>query len=236
MRISVVMPVYNEEKLVETSIRRLHSIGLNAELVCVEDHSTDNTRAVLTRLKEEGLIHQLVLQPRNMGKGAALRTGVQAATGDVIVILDADLEYDPADIPVLLEPIAQGKADVVFGSRFLGGPHRVLYFWHRLGNGVLTLMSNMFTDLNLTDMETCYKMARADLFKSLPLKSDRFGIEPEMTARFAQAQARIYEVPISYDGRTYAEGKKIGWKDGVAAFWHIFRSNVLDKKAPIYRP
>jgi glycosyltransferase involved in cell wall biosynthesis len=234
MRISVVMPVYNEEKLVETSIKRLHSVGLNAELVCVEDCSTDRTRDVLTRLKDEGLIHQLILQPRNMGKGAALRTGIQAATGDVIVILDADLEYDPADIPVLLGPIEQGRADVVFGSRFLGGPHRVLYFWHRVGNGVLTLISNMFTDLNLTDMETCYKMARADLFKSLPLKSDRFGIEPELTARFAQARARIYEVPISYDGRTYAEGKKIGWKDGVAAFWHIFRSNVLDRRAPIY--
>ncbi|HSL71361.1 MAG TPA: hypothetical protein VK864_14030, partial [Longimicrobiales bacterium] len=138
------------------------------------------------------------------------------------------------DLPGLLQPIAEGRADVVFGSRFLSGPHRVLYFWHRVGNGLLTLISNIFTDLNLTDMETCYKMARADLMKSLPLKTSRFGIEPELTARFAQARARIYEVPISYDGRTYAEGKKIGWKDGVAAFWHIFRANVLDRKSPVY--
>ena len=234
IRVSVVMPVYNEQATVALSVRRLRAVPLSIELVCVDDGSKDGTRDVLAQLKADGLIDNLVLQPENRGKGAAVRTGIQAATGDVIVILDADLEYDPQDIPGLLWPIAEGRADAVFGSRFLGGPHRVLYFWHRVGNGVLTLISNMFTDLNLTDMETCYKMARADLMKSLPLKSDRFGIEPELTARFAQARAKIYEVPISYDGRTYAEGKKIGWRDGVAAFWHIFRSNVLDRKAPVY--
>jgi glycosyltransferase involved in cell wall biosynthesis len=216
-------------------VRRLRAVPLSIELVCVDDGSKDGTRDILAALERDKLIEKLVFQPENRGKGAAVRTGIQTATGDVIVILDADLEYDPQDIPMLLWPIADGRADAVFGSRFLGGPHRVLYFWHRLGNGVLTLISNMFTDLNLTDMETCYKMARADLMKSLPLKSDRFGIEPEITARFAQARARIYEVPISYDGRTYAEGKKIGWRDGVAAFWHIFRSNVLDPKAPEYK-
>ena len=234
IRVSVVMPVYNERQTVSLSVRRLRAVPLNIELVCVDDGSKDGTRDVLAELKRDGFIDNLVLQPENRGKGAAVRTGIQAASGEVIVILDADLEYDPQDIPMLLWPIAEGRADAVFGSRFLGGPHRVLYFWHRVGNGVLTLISNMFTDLNLTDMETCYKMARADLMKSLPLKSDRFGIEPELTARFAQARAKIYEVPISYDGRTYAEGKKIGWRDGVAAFWHIFRSNVLDRKAPVY--
>jgi glycosyltransferase involved in cell wall biosynthesis len=235
IRVSVVMPVYNEAATVAHSVRRLRAVPLSIELVCVDDGSKDGTRDILAALERDKLIEKLVFQPENRGKGAAVRTGIQTATGDVIVILDADLEYDPQDIPMLLWPIADGRADAVFGSRFLGGPHRVLYFWHRLGNGVLTLISNMFTDLNLTDMETCYKMARADLMKSLPLKSDRFGIEPEITARFAQARARIYEVPISYDGRTYAEGKKIGWRDGVAAFWHIFRSNVLDPKAPEYK-
>jgi glycosyltransferase involved in cell wall biosynthesis len=234
VRLSVVMPVYNEAPTVEVSIRRVRSVPLNIELICVDDGSRDGTQAVLQKLKDAGVIDQLVLQPENRGKGFAVRTGIKAASGEVIVIQDADLEYDPMDLPGLLVPIVDGRADVVFGSRFLGGPHRVLYFWHSVGNGLLTLISNMFTDVNLTDMETCYKMARADLLKSLPLKTDRFGIEPELTARFAQARARIYEVPISYDGRTYAEGKKIGWKDGVAAFWHIFRSNMLDQKAPVY--
>ena len=233
-RVSIVMPVYNEARTVEYAIRRLRTVPLSMELICVDDGSSDGTRDVLVRLRDEGVIDNLILQERNQGKGAAVRRGIQAATGDVTVIQDADLEYDPFDLPALLQPIVENRADVVFGSRFLGGPHRVLYFWHSVGNGLLTLMSNMFTDLNLTDMETCYKMARTGLLKSLPLRTDRFGIEPELTARFSQAKARIYEVPISYNGRTYAEGKKINWQDGVAAFWHIFRSNVLDRRAPLY--
>jgi glycosyltransferase involved in cell wall biosynthesis len=234
-RVSVVMPVYNEARSVAVSIGRVRRVPLDIELICVEDGSSDGTLAVLERLRDRGLIDNLLVQPRNMGKGAAVRRGIQAATGDVVVIQDADLEYDPLELQKLLDPILDGRADAVFGSRFLSGPHRVLYFWHRVGNGLLTLISNMFTDLNLTDMETCYKMARRDLMQSLPLKTDRFGIEPELTARLAQSRARIYEVPVSYNGRTYAEGKKINWKDGFAAFWHIFRCNVLDQKSPIYK-
>ena len=234
-RLSVVMPVYNEEAHVATAIARVRGVPLDLELICIDDASTDGTRAVLERLHRDGAIDTLLVQEVNQGKGAAVRRGIQAAVGDVIVIQDADLEYDPMEIPMMLQPIADGRADAVFGSRFLGGPHRVLYFWHRVGNGLLTLISNMFTDLNLTDMETCYKMARADLLKSLPLTANRFGIEPELTARLAQTRARIYEVPISYAGRTYAEGKKINWKDGIAAFWHIVRANVLGPRAPLYR-
>lgn len=236
LRLSVLVPVYNEAATVEASLRRLRAVPLAMEIVCVDDASTDGTREVLERLRVEGVIDELVVHPRNMGKGAAVRSAIPRATGDVVVIQDADLEYDPFDLPRLLEPIADGRADAVFGSRFLGSPRRVLYFWHRVGNGLLTLLSNMFTNLNLTDMETCYKMVRADLMKSLPLRSKRFGIEPELTARLAQAGARVYEVPISYNGRTYAEGKKINWKDGVAALWHILRSNLLPPRAPRYRP
>jgi glycosyltransferase involved in cell wall biosynthesis len=233
-RLSVVMPVYNEERTVAASIQRLRSVPLDIELICVEDGSRDRTAEVLRELHARGEIDILLFQPQNQGKGAAVRRGIGAATGDVVVIQDADLEYDPQELPELLKPILDGRADAVFGSRFLGGPHRVLYFWHRVGNGLLTLISNMFTDLNLTDMETCYKMARRDLMQSLPLSANRFGIEPELTARLAQTQARIYEVPISYAGRTYAEGKKINWRDGIAAFWHIFRANVLGPRAPRY--
>jgi glycosyltransferase involved in cell wall biosynthesis len=236
VRLSVVMPVYNEERTVAASISRVREVPLDIELICIDDGSADGTRTVLERLRDSGAIDTLILQPENRGKGAAVRRGIDAATGDVLVIQDADLEYDPQDLPALLDPIVTGRADAVFGSRFAGGPHRVLYFWHSVGNGFLTLVSNMFTDLNLTDMETCYKMVRTDLMKSLPLKTQRFGIEPELTARLAQSRARIYEVPISYHGRTYAEGKKINWRDGVAAFWHIVRSNLFDRKAPVYRP
>jgi glycosyltransferase involved in cell wall biosynthesis len=236
LRLSIVMPVYNEAATVELSIARVRAVPLDIELVCIDDCSTDGTRALLERLHAEGAIDQLLLQNPNQGKGAAVRRGIHAAAGDVIVIQDADLEYDPAELPTLLGPIADGRADAVFGSRFLGGVHRVLYFWHSVGNGMLTLLSNMMTDLNLTDMETCYKMVRADLMKSLPLTADRFGIEPELTARLAQAKARIYEVPISYSGRTYAEGKKISWRDGIAAFWHIARNNVGGPRPPVYTP
>ena len=235
LRLSVVMPVYNEAATVDYSIARLRRVPLDMELICVDDCSTDGTRDILKKIHERGDIDTLLFQDPNQGKGAAVRRGIQAATGDVVVIQDADLEYDPADLPSLMVPLLDGRADAVFGSRFRGGVHRVLYFWHRLGNGLLTLMSNMLTDLNLTDMETCYKMVRTDLMKSLPLTTNRFGIEPELTARLAQARARIYEVPISYSGRTYAEGKKINWKDGVAAFWHIARFNLSGPRAPVYR-
>jgi glycosyltransferase involved in cell wall biosynthesis len=226
LRLTVVMPVYNEAATVAESARRVRAVELDVELICVNDGSTDASLAILQRLEAEGVVDRVIDHPRNRGKGAAIRTGIEHAGGDVIVIHDADLEYDPADLPLLLDPIARGRADAVYGSRFTGSPRRVLYFWHRVGNGMLTLLSNMLTDVNLTDMETCYKMVRADLMKRLPLRTDRFGIEPELTARLAQTGARMYEVPISYYGRTYAEGKKIGWRDGVAALWHILRANL----------
>ncbi len=235
-RVSVIMPVYNEKACVEESICRLKSVPLEIELIVVDDCSTDGTRVILEKLALEGVIDRLVLQPKNGGKGMAVRTGIERATGYATVVQDADLEYDPHELPRLLEPILDGRADAVFGSRFLGAPRRALYFWHRIGNGLLTLLSNMFTNINLTDMETCYKMVRTDLLSSLPLMSDRFGIEPELTARLAQAGARIYEVPISYSGRTYEEGKKINWRDGVAAFWHILKYNTLVPPAPKYVP
>lgn len=224
--LSVVIPCYNEVATVEHLLRKVREVPLRMEVIVVDDGSTDGTRDLLSRLEEEGLIDQLVFHERNAGKGAALRTGFRRATGDVVVVQDADLEYDPAEFPLLLEPILSGKADAVYGSRFLGGPHRVLFFWHSVGNRFLTLLSNMFTDLNLTDMETCYKMVRRELLQSLPLSAHRFGIEPELTARLAQSGARIYELPISYDGRSYAEGKKIGWKDGVSALWSIVKYNL----------
>lgn len=234
LKLSVVIPAYNEARTAERLLLRVQQVPLLKEVVVVDDGSKDGTRELLTRLKERGLIDVLIFHEKNQGKGAALRTGFEHATGDVIVVQDADLEYDPAELPILLEPIRLGQADAVFGSRFLGGPHRVLFFWHMMGNRLLTLASNMCTDLNLTDMETCYKMVRADLLKSLPLSANRFGIEPELTARLAQARALIYELPISYHGRSYAEGKKIGWKDGVSALWYIFKSNFIGPKAPLW--
>ncbi len=225
--LSVLIPVYNERETIELILDQVHAVPVRKEVICVNDFSTDGTKEILDRLYAEGRIHRLIHQPHNMGKGAAIRTALAASTGNVVIVQDADLEYDPADWPTMLEPIISGLADAVFGSRFLSGPHRVLYFWHSVGNKVLTMVSNMFTNLNLTDMETCYKAIRGEVARALTLTSDRFGFEPEVTARLARAKVRIYEVPISYSGRTYAEGKKIGWKDGVAAFWHIVRYNVF---------
>jgi glycosyltransferase involved in cell wall biosynthesis len=225
--LSVLIPVYNEIDTIDRILDEVHSVRIRKQVVCVDDCSTDGTRERLEELQRAGRIDVLEMHPVNRGKGAAIRTALAASTGNVVIVQDADLEYDPADWPGLLQPIIDGRADAVFGSRFLGGPHRVLYFWHSVGNSVLTTFSNMLTNLNLTDMETCYKAIRGDLARSLALTSDRFGFEPEVTARLARAKARIYEVPISYSGRTYAEGKKIGWKDGVAAIWHILRFNLL---------
>jgi len=233
VRLSVVIPVYNEVETVETLLRRVRDVPLWLEVIVVDDGSTDGTGELLAKL-EGDLIDRLISKKVNQGKGSALRTGFRHATGDVVVVQDADMEYDPHEFPMLLQPILSGKADAVYGSRFLGGPHRVLFFWHSVGNRFLTLLSNMFTDLNLTDMETCYKMVRRELLDELPLSANRFGIEPEITARLAQAGARIYELPISYHGRSYAEGKKIGWKDGISALGCIVKYNLLSQKAELW--
>jgi glycosyltransferase involved in cell wall biosynthesis len=229
VRLSVLVPVYNERDTIEHIVDMVRAVPVAKEIICVDDCSTDGTREVLERLLAAGLVDRVITHPKNRGKGAAIRAALAASTGNVVIVQDADLEYDPNDWPALLEPIVDGRADAVFGSRFLGGPHRVLYFWHSLGNWVLTTVSNMFTNLNLTDMETCYKAVRGEVARSLvpKLTANRFGFEPEITARLAKAGARVYEVPISYSGRTYAEGKKIGWKDGVAALWHIIKYNLL---------
>jgi glycosyltransferase involved in cell wall biosynthesis len=225
--LSVLIPVYNERATIELILDQVHAVPVGKEIICVDDCSTDGTREMLQRLKDGGRIDTLIFHDVNRGKGAAIRTALAASTGNVVIVQDADLEYDPADWPGMLEPIIDGRADAVFGSRFMGGPHRVLYFWHSIGNLCLTTFSNMLTNLNLTDMETCYKAIRGEVARALLLTSDRFGFEPEVTARLARAKIRIFEVPISYSGRTYAEGKKIGWKDGVAAIAHILRFNLF---------
>ena len=227
MKLSIVIPCYNEKNTIDAIIAAVKEAPVaDKEIIVVDDCSTDGTRDVL-RARIESQVHKVLYHERNQGKGAALRTGFAAATGDVVVVQDADLEYDPQEYPLLMEPILRGKADVVFGSRFAGGgPHRVVYFWHMMGNKFLTLLSNMFTNINLTDMETCYKMFRREVIQGITIEENRFGFEPEITAKVARGGFRIYEIGISYYGRTYAEGKKINWKDGFRAIYAILKYNL----------
>jgi len=230
IKLSVVMPVYNERATLSVIIGRVLAVPMDVELVCVDDGSTDGSREILVDLQSRHPQLRVLLQPKNMGKGAALRRGIKEASGDFVVIQDADLEYDPGEYPRLLEPLIQGKADVVYGSRFLGGgPHRVLYFWHSVGNWILTLLSNCLTNINLSDMETCYKVFRREVIQSIPIEEDRFGFEPEITVKVARRKLRVYEVGISYSGRTYEEGKKIGWKDGVRAMYCLVKYSLRPK-------
>jgi glycosyltransferase involved in cell wall biosynthesis len=236
VKLSVLVPVYNEEETLAEVLRRVCAVAISKEIILVDDGSQDRSREILARLQEENRHAQdplnevkVFFQPQNQGKGAAIRTALSHATGDAILIQDADLEYDPKDYPRLLEPIQSGLADVVYGSRFIGGgAHRVLFFWHSMGNRLLTLISNMLTNINLSDMEVGYKVFRAEILKDIQLKSNRFGFEPEITMKLAKRRYRFYEVPISYYGRTYEEGKKITWKDGIAALYYMVLFRFTD--------
>jgi len=229
MKLSVIIPCFNEEKTISDLINAVKNSGIsNQEIIVVDDCSTDGSKNILKNLKNEDI--KLFFHSSNKGKGAALRTGFKQATGDICIVQDADLEYDPKEYSLMIEPIIANKADVVFGSRFQSGrPHRVVYFWHRMGNGFLTLISNIFTDLNLSDMETCFKAFRTEIIKSIKIEENRFGFEPEITAKISNLNLRIYEIGISYYGRTYAEGKKIGWKDGVRAIYCILKYNLIKR-------
>ena len=231
MQLSVVIPIYNERATIEELVSRVRRVDLDKEIILVDDCSTDGTRDILIRLaKEEGLL--VTYHDRNQGKGAALRTGFAKASGEIIIVQDADLEYDPEEYPRLIKPILDGKADMVLGTRFGGGDaHRVLYFWHYLGNRFLTLASNAFTNLNLSDMETCYKVFRREVLAQIHIEEERFGFEPEIVAKVARGGWRVYEVGISYSGRTYSEGKKIGWRDGLRAMWCILKYNLRRSEA-----
>lgn len=226
MKLSIIIPVYNEQGTIREIYESIKAVALDKEIIFVDDGSTDGSREILQSLADYST--RIVLHDRNMGKGAALRSGLQHATGDIVIIQDADLEYDPAQYPKLIRPIIDGKADVVYGSRFVSGEYRrVLFFWHMVGNKLLTLLSNLFTNLNLSDMETCYKVFRRDVLEKITIEEDRFGFEPEITAKIAKLKLRIFEMGISYSGRTYAEGKKIGWKDGISAVRCILKYNLL---------
>jgi glycosyltransferase involved in cell wall biosynthesis len=230
MKLSIIMPIYNERRTLRQIIARVASVPYEIEIICVDDYSQDGTKEILQELQRQYSQLQVLTHPRNLGKGAALRDGIQKASGDFVIIQDADLEYDPADYSALLDPLIQGKADVVYGSRFLGGrPHRVLYFWHSIGNKLLTLLSNCLTNINLTDLETGYKAFRREVIQSIPLVEQRFGFEPEITVKIAKRRLRIYEVGISYFGRTYEEGKKINWKDGVRAVWCLVKYSLKEQ-------
>lgn len=236
MKLSVVIPVYNEAATIAALIGRVQAVDVPKEVIVVDDGSNDGTRQVLKELEGRYENLRIILQVKNQGKGAALRVGFKQATGDFVLVQDADLEYDPTDYPVLLKPLIEGKADVVYGSRFLTTKeHRVLFFWHSVGNQLLTLISNMFTNLNLTDMETGFKVFKRDIIQSIKLEQNRFGFEPEITVKIARMKLRIYEVGISYSGRTYEEGKKIGWKDGVKALWCILKYSIKTPRSQ-YKP